>query len=100
MAKSVLTAFLLFWTFAYAESPADGLQKEFRTPPDESRPWVYWVWMDGNLSRDGITADLEAMKRAGIGGVIIGGTPNHVSGSILESSKTSPAYVSTVMTWA
>ena len=27
--------------------------------------------MDGNLSRDGITADLEAMKRAGIGGVII-----------------------------
>lgn len=40
-------------------------------PPDSARPWVYWMWMDGNLSRDGITADLEAMKQAGIGGVVI-----------------------------
>jgi hypothetical protein len=29
------------------------------------------MWMDGNLSREGITADLEAMRKAGIGGVII-----------------------------
>jgi hypothetical protein len=29
------------------------------------------MWMDGNLSREGITADLEAMKQAGIGGVVI-----------------------------
>jgi len=27
--------------------------------------------MDGNLSREGLTADLEAMKHAGIGGVIV-----------------------------
>lgn len=47
------------------------LQNSFRVPPDGARPWVYWVWMDGNLTREGITADLEAMKRAGIGGVII-----------------------------
>jgi hypothetical protein len=32
---------------------------------------VYWFFMDGNLSREGITADLEAMKDAGIGGVIL-----------------------------
>ena len=43
----------------------------FRTPPDSVRPWVYWVWTDGNLSREGITADIEAMKKAGIGGVMI-----------------------------
>lgn len=43
----------------------------FRVPSGDLRPWVYWVWMDGNLSREGITADLEAMRRAGIGGVII-----------------------------
>ena len=48
-----------------------GLEAGFRTPPDSVRPWVYWVWMDGNLSRKGITADLESMKRAGIGGVMI-----------------------------
>jgi hypothetical protein len=43
----------------------------FRTPPPEARPWVYGMWMDGNVSREGITADFEAMQRAGIGGVII-----------------------------
>jgi len=47
------------------------LDRGFRTPPDSVRPWVYWVWMDGNLSREGITADLEALKNAGIGGVMI-----------------------------
>ncbi|MEW6746944.1 MAG: glycosyl hydrolase [Planctomycetota bacterium] len=50
---------------------ADELERGFKDPPDSARPWVYWFWMDGNLSREGITADLEAMQRAGIGGVII-----------------------------
>jgi hypothetical protein len=49
----------------------DSLAAEFVSPPDAARPWVYWMWMDGNLSREGITADLEALKRAGIGGVIV-----------------------------
>jgi len=47
------------------------LAEAFRTPPDSVRPWVYWVWTDGNLSREGITADIEAMRAAGIGGVMI-----------------------------
>ncbi len=48
-----------------------GLEKNFANPPASARPWVYWMWMDGNVSCEGITADLEAMQRAGIGGVII-----------------------------
>ncbi len=47
------------------------LASDFAHPQDSARPWVYWMWMDGNLSREGITADLEAMQRVGIGGVII-----------------------------
>lgn len=47
------------------------LDTAFRNPPSQARPWVYWMIMDGNLSREGITADLEAMQRAGIGGTII-----------------------------
>lgn len=47
------------------------LKNEFMTPPDAARPWVYWFWVNGNLTRQGITADLEAMKRVGIGGVTI-----------------------------
>ncbi len=49
----------------------DPLQAEFLHPPDAARPWVYWFWMDGNISREGITADLEAMHRVGIGGLLL-----------------------------
>ncbi len=56
---------------ACVSGPAERLEQGFLTPPDSARPWVYWVWMDGSLSREGISADLEAMKRAGIGGMII-----------------------------
>jgi len=52
-------------------SPApDKLEKGFAHPPDSARPWVYWYFMDGNITREGITADLEAMRDAGIGGAI------------------------------
>ncbi len=42
----------------------------FQAPPDSARPGVYWYFMDGNLSREAITADLESMKEAGIGTVL------------------------------
>ena len=47
------------------------LAAKFRQPPAQARPWVYWFWLNGNLTREGITADLEAMARVGIGGVLI-----------------------------
>ncbi len=50
---------------------SDDLAANFVTPPAEARPWVYWFWLNGNLTREGMTADLEAMQRAGIGGVLI-----------------------------
>jgi hypothetical protein len=46
------------------------LTAEFRSPPASARPWVYCFWLEGNVTRDGITADLEAMQRAGIGGLL------------------------------
>lgn len=51
--------------------PAFELAAGFAHPPDTAKPWVYWMWMDGNLNREGLTADLEAMQQAGLGGVII-----------------------------
>jgi len=48
----------------------DNLKKEFQDPPDSVRPGVYWYFMDGNLSREAMTADLESMKEAGIGNVL------------------------------
>lgn len=32
---------------------------------------MYWFWLNGNITKEGITADLEAMKRVGIGGALI-----------------------------
>ena len=46
------------------------LEKSFAHPPDSARPWVYYFVMDGNLTREGITADFDALKRAGIGGML------------------------------
>ena len=48
----------------------DELHNNFQTPPESSRPGVYWYFMDGNISKEGMTKDLEAMKQAGIGSVV------------------------------
>ncbi|MDR3627839.1 MAG: glycosyl hydrolase [Ignavibacteriaceae bacterium] len=46
------------------------LKKNFISPPDSVKPGVYWYFMDGNLSKEEITGDLESMKEAGIGSVL------------------------------
>lgn len=62
---------VLGWLAASGGAGAgDGLEQAFASPPLESRPWVYWYFMDGNLTREGLTADLEAMREGGIGGAI------------------------------
>jgi hypothetical protein len=49
----------------------DDLLNIFKNPPESAKPWVFWYWMQGAVSREGITADLEAMKEAGIGGAYL-----------------------------
>lgn len=46
-------------------------EQSFRNPPDSARPWVYWVWLRANLDREGLKADLQALHRAGIRGVLV-----------------------------
>ena len=48
------------------------LDRQFANPPEGTRPRCYWYWMDGHISKEGITKDLEAMKRVGIGEGYIG----------------------------
>lgn len=63
---------------------ASSLEQSFKTPPDTARLWLYWTNQDGHYSIEGTTADLESMKKVGIGGVLrmdckvpipYGGTP-------------------------
>lgn len=51
-------------------APADSLESGYRNPPATSRAWVFWFWINGNITKDGITKDLEALKEAGVGGVL------------------------------
>lgn len=49
----------------------DALSDAFAKPPGAARPWVQWVWMEGAISKEGITNDLESFARNGIGGVFL-----------------------------
>lgn len=46
------------------------LKQGFLSPPASARPGVYWYFMDGNMTAESMTKDLEAMKKAGIGNLI------------------------------
>jgi len=58
-------------TNAFCSAGRVALDQEFLSPPDSSRPWCYWWWLNGNASREGITRDFEEMKRQGIGGALL-----------------------------
>lgn len=48
------------------------MERAFHNPPASVQTSVYWYWVSGNISAEGIVEDLRAMKRAGIGRVFIG----------------------------
>jgi hypothetical protein len=62
-----------------AQSPAasetaearERLEREFQNPPNSARPRVWWHWMNGNVSLEGIRLDLDWMQRAGLGGLTV-----------------------------
>ncbi|NLI00379.1 MAG: hypothetical protein GX446_12915 [Chthonomonadales bacterium] len=69
---ALTAAMMVMFGASGAQSPAqDPLARGFANPPASAKPWVYWFWLNGNITREGITLDLEAMKRVGIGGVLI-----------------------------
>jgi hypothetical protein len=48
------------------------LKSDFLNLTEDTRPWVYYYWIKGHMSKEGITNDLEAMSRVGIGQVLVG----------------------------
>ncbi|MEI6074824.1 MAG: glycosyl hydrolase [Verrucomicrobiota bacterium] len=54
-----------------ATQKPDTLAQGFASPPDSAKPQTWWHWMNGNITKEGITADLEAMKQIGLGGATI-----------------------------
>jgi hypothetical protein len=48
------------------------LRASFANPPESTKPWCYWYWLNGDVTREGITKDLEAMAGVGINLAMIG----------------------------
>ena len=63
-------AFLIGSASVAAGGP-DPLRDGFASPPDAAKPRAWWHWMNGNVTRAGITADLEAMRQVGLGGATV-----------------------------
>jgi len=55
-----------------AHPPADELEKAFVTPPESVQTAVYWYWISGHVSKEGVVKDLYSMKEAGINRAFIG----------------------------
>jgi len=51
-----------------AAAADDALAAGFSHPPEAAKPRTWWHWVSGNISKEGITADLEAMKAIGLAG--------------------------------
>ncbi|MFD2571815.1 glycosyl hydrolase [Spirosoma soli] len=62
-----LMALSLLSSPAFSQSVST-LQSGFQNPPNAARPRVWWHWMNGNITKEGIQKDLEWMQRVGIGG--------------------------------
>lgn len=67
LAATALPAFAL----TLSAQPADPLLSGFKTPPDVAKPRTWWHWTMSNVTKEGITKDLEWMKRAGLGGFMM-----------------------------
>ena len=67
LAGAAVAALMMTWIVS-AQTSDDPLARGFQDPPDSAKPRVWWHWMSGNVTKEGIKADLEWMKRAGIAG--------------------------------
>ncbi len=64
-------AYGLLAVAAFAQPGSDSLERDFKNPPDAAKPRTWWHWTMSNVSKDGITKDLEWMKRVGLGGFML-----------------------------
>lgn len=68
----ILFVAVSIFTNAQVNKNCNTLNKDdFNNPPMQARPSTYWMWMNGHITKEGITADLEYMKRNAYGAAIM-----------------------------
>ncbi|MFA6084023.1 glycosyl hydrolase [Mucilaginibacter sp.] len=70
MFRYLLSCLITVYSFSPVFAQTTTLSSGFLRPPNSAKPGVYWYFMDGNMSARSITADLESMKKAGIGNLV------------------------------
>lgn len=68
--RRVFLLLVAYWALTGRAPAETDLAKVFTSPGDSARPRTYWFHMRGNITKAGITADLEAMKAVGLGGTL------------------------------
>ncbi len=66
--RKLFILFLFLTHLVLSAQDIKEIRENFLNPPDSAKPFTWWHWMNGNISKDGIVKDLEAMKNAGLGG--------------------------------
>ncbi len=87
MIKGLLPLFVMGWVSFAAF--AGTLETGFADPPHVTKPWCYWYWFNDNISKEGITHDLEAMARVGIGEALMANIfqPDYPAGNVKVLSE-------------
>ena len=71
IAKNLYLLFaFLFFSAQVTSAQTKQMKSAFVMPGDIYKPGVYWYFMDGNMTAETMTKDLESMKKAGIGNLI------------------------------
>jgi hypothetical protein len=64
----LVTVFTVLFNSCNNHKTSSGLNpKDFKNPPSNFRVHTWWHWLDGAITKEGITKDLESMKKQGIG---------------------------------
>src|SRR5581483_1643017 len=75
-------------TWGMSQSAENELEQGFKNPPDSAKPRAWWHWLNGNITKEGITADLEWMKRVGIAGM-----------QMFDGNLATPVFVDKRLVW-
>jgi hypothetical protein len=71
MKLSVALLFLPLILVGIAARGEAALEEAWTNPPIQARLRAYWWWLNGNVTRQSIARDLEAMKAKGFGGAVL-----------------------------
>ena len=78
MKKSVVAAAVAAIGMFSAAVAADISPEAFANPARMYAPYVWWHWMNGNVTKEGITADLEALAGNGLAGAMMFDASCHI----------------------